>query len=327
MATEQEMRGISSIAAQHRPPRIVLFGKTGQVGWELQRSLAPLGELFVLGTGSQSNPGQLCGDFLNPAGIAHTLATLAPKYIVNASAYTAVDKAEGDSDKAYAINAHAPALLARYATQNGAWLFHYSSDYVFDGSGSHARSEDAAVAPLSVYGKSKLEGEIAVAQCPHHLQFRTSWVYGAQGGNFAKTMIRLAQERDQLTVINDQIGAPTGADLIADITAHALRQVQLSETQSSSSDALALAGIYHLVAAGECSWYDYAKFVLHHAQSKGVALKVGYESVQPILTAQYPTPAQRPLNSRLDTQKIQKTFSVFLPHWQHGVTRMLTEIL
>lgn len=295
--------------------KILLFGKNGQVGWELQRSLAPLGELIALDADSR----EMCGDFTDLEGLIRTIRAVAPDVIVNAAAHTAVDKAEGEPELARTINALAPAALAQEAKRCNAWLIHYSTDYVFDGSGEQPWLETDATAPLSVYGATKLEGEQLIRQAAcRYLIFRTSWVYGARGGNFAKTMLRLARERDCLTVINDQIGAPTGADLLADVTAHAIRAAwQRPE----------LSGLYHLVAAGETSWHGYASFVLEYARRAGLALKVAPDAVQPVPTSAFPTPAKRPLNSRLDTAKLQSAFGLTLPMWQNGVARMLTEIL
>ena len=295
--------------------KILLFGKNGQVGWELQRSLAPLGELTALDFDSR----ELCGDFMRLNGIADTVRAIAPDVIVNAAAHTAVDKAESESDRVRTINALAPATLAREARNLGAWLVHYSTDYVFDGSGSKPWVETDTAAPLSVYGSTKLEGEEAIlASGCDHLIFRTSWVFAARGGNFAKTMLRLAQERDGLTVIDDQVGAPTGADLLADITAHAIRTALQRQGMS---------GLYHLVASGETSWHGYARFVLNLARQAGVSLKVTSESILPVSTSAFPLPAQRPKNSRLDTRKLRTTFGLYLPSWQAGVERMLTETL
>ncbi|HQO16376.1 MAG TPA: dTDP-4-dehydrorhamnose reductase [Methylotenera sp.] len=295
--------------------KILLFGKNGQVGWELQRSLAPLGELIALDARSES----LCGDLTNLAGIANTIRTVAPDIIVNAAAHTAVDKAESEPDLADTLNTLAPEIMAKEAARLGAWLVHYSTDYVFDGSGKVAWRESDATGPLSTYGKSKLAGELAIiASGCRHLIFRTSWVYAARGGNFAKTMLKLAKERDSLKVINDQIGAPTGADLLADVTAHAIRTALLQPEVS---------GLYHLVAGGETSWHGYANFVIEFARKAGVEIKVPADAIAPVPTTAFPTPANRPLNSRLDTQKLQNTFNLYLPHWQSGVTRMLTEIL
>ena len=298
--------------------KILLLGKNGQVGWELQRSLAPLGELIALDRHST----EFCGDLSNLAGLADTLRAIKPDVIVNAAAHTAVDKAESEPDLARTLNALAPEVLAVEAAKLGAWLVHYSTDYVFDGSGDTPWVETDATGPLSVYGASKLEGERLIARHnPLHLIFRTSWVYGARGGNFAKTMLRLGQERDKLTVINDQFGAPTGADLIADITAHAIHQVTQVATNSEAA-----AGLYHLVASGTTTWFDYAKHVLAQVEQAQPAIKIKATEVLPVPTSAFPTPAKRPHNSRLDTQKLQTTFNLTLPPWQSGVNRMLHEI-
>lgn len=295
--------------------KVLLFGKGGQVGWELQRSLAVLGEVVAL----DSDSTDLCGDFTDLAGIAETVRAVRPDVIVNAAAHTAVDKAESEQELVRTINALALGVLAEEAKCMNAMLVHYSTDYVFDGSGVKAWREGDVTAPLSVYGLTKLEGEQLIQRsgcC--HLIFRTSWVYGARGGNFAKTMLRLATERESLSVINDQIGAPTGADLLADVTAHAIRDVMRKKE---------LSGLYHLVAAGETSWHGYASFVLRQAQQAGIALKVSPDLIKSVPTSAFPTPAKRPLNSRLDTQKLSQAFGLELPHWESGVTRMLTEIL
>lgn len=295
--------------------KILLLGKGGQVGWELQRSLAPLGDLVALDFDSAP----LCGDFTNLAGLAETVRKVAPDIIVNAAAHTAVDKAESEPELARTINALAPQVLAQEAQRLGAWLVHYSTDYVFDGAGERPWREDDATAPLSVYGATKLEGEHAiVASGCKHLIFRTSWVYGARGGNFAKTMLRLAQERDSMKVIADQFGAPTGADMLADVTAHALRTAMQRPEVS---------GLYHLVAGGMTTWHAYASMVIAYARAHGVAIRVAQDGIQSVATSAFPTPAQRPHNSRLDTAKLQHTFGLTLPDWQVGVTRMLTEIL
>ena len=296
--------------------RILLLGKNGQVGWELQRALAPLGELVALDFDS---PAPQRADFTNPEELAATVRAIAPQAIVNAAAHTAVDQAESEPELARTINAVAPALLAREAAALGAWLVHYGTDYVFDGSGSAPRSEDAPTAPLSVYGRTKLEGEEAIrASGCTHLILRTSWVYAARGGNFARTMLRLAAERDELAVIADQVGAPTGADLLADVTAHALRAAIANP---------ALAGTYHAVAAGETSWHGYARHVIEFARAAGQPIRVAAQRVAPIPTSAYPTPARRPLNSRLDTRKLRQAFGLALPDWRAGVERMLREVL
>jgi dTDP-4-dehydrorhamnose reductase len=295
--------------------QILLFGKSGQVGWELQRSLAPLGELIALDVDSR----QQCGDFTRLDDIAHTVRAIAPDVIVNAAAYTAVDKAESEPELVRTINALAPGILALEARKLGSWLIHYSTDYVFDGSGSKPWVETDSTGPLSVYGSTKLEGEEAIrASGCRHLIFRTSWVYAARGGNFARTMLRLAQERERLTVIDDQIGAPTGAELLADVTAHAIRTA-LQQPE--------LSGLYHLVAGGEISWHGYACYVLDLARQAGIELKVTAENVIPVPTSAFPLPARRPLNSRLDARKLQTTFDVHLPLWQIGVARMLDEVM
>jgi dTDP-4-dehydrorhamnose reductase len=296
--------------------KILLLGKNGQLGWELQRSLAPLGEVVALGSDS---PSPLVADFSAPESLAATVRAVSPQIIVNAAAHTAVDKAESEPDFARALNATSPAVLAREAKALGAWLMHYSTDYVFDGSGSTPWVEDSPTAPLSVYGRTKLEGEQAIrASGCRHLIFRTSWVYAARGGNFAKTMLKLAQERERLTVIDDQIGAPTGADLLADLTAHALRHA----TQHPE-----VAGTYHAVAQGETSWHGYATHVIEFARARGLPIKVAADAIAPVPTSTFPTPAKRPHNSRLETSKLRSTFGLSLPGWQAGVDRMLTEVL
>jgi dTDP-4-dehydrorhamnose reductase len=293
--------------------KILLLGCGGQVGWELQRSLAPLGQLVALDF--DSTP--LQANFAEPDGLVATVRAVRPDVIVNAAAHTAVDKAESEPEFARLLNATSPGVLAAEAKTLGALLLHYSTDYVFDGSGEHARTEDAPTGPLSVYGRTKLEGEelIRASGCQHVI-LRTSWVYGARGGNFAKTMLRLAAERDALNVIADQIGAPTGADLLADLSAHAIRAVRAEPSK---------AGTYHAVAGGETNWHGYATLVIDWARAHGLPVKVAADAVKPIPTSAYPTPAARPLNSRLDTRKLQTTFDVVLPHWQAGVERMLAE--
>ena len=292
---------------------ILLFGKNGQVGWELQRALAPLGNLIVVDRQSTD----YCGDFENPAGLAETVRRIKPAVIVNATAYTAVDKAESEQEKARLVNATSIEALAAVAEETGAWLIHYSTDYVFDGSGNQPWREDDATAPLNTYGETKLEGEQAiVSTMTKYLIFRTSWVYAAKGNNFAKTMLKLAKDRESLSVINDQSGAPTGAELIADSTAHAIR-VALEDQ--------AVAGIYHLVASGETTWYAYATKVIEFARAQGVELQV--QTINAVPTSAFPTPAQRPANSRLNTEKFQQAFGLNLPDWTVGVERMLLETL
>ncbi len=295
--------------------KILLLGKNGQVGWELQRSLATLGDLTACDFDS---PGELRADFAQPDSLLPLLQRVRPAVIVNAAAHTAVDKAESEPELAATINAEAPGVLARWSAAHSALLVHYSTDYVFDGSGSSARDETAPTAPLSIYGHTKLAGEelIRASGC-RHLILRTSWVYAARGGNFARTMLKLAAERERLNVICDQIGAPTGADLLADVTAHAVRALQRQPQ---------LAGTYHCVAGGETSWHGYARHVIEWARAHGQPVKVARDAVAPIATSDYPTAAQRPLNSRLDTRRLQAAFGVTLPHWQVGVDRTLAEI-
>ena len=296
--------------------KILLLGKNGQVGWELQRALAPLGELTAL---DFDTPDPWRADFSQPDTLLALLQKIQPELIVNAAAHTAVDKAESEPALARCINASAPGVLARWAAEHGAWLAHYSTDYVFNGSGDAPRAEDAITAPLNVYGQTKLEGEelIRASGC-QHLIFRTSWVYAARGGNFARTMLRLAAERDVLNVIDDQVGAPTGADWLADITAHAVCAAVNRPT---------LAGTYHAVAAGHTSWHGYASLVIDWARRHGQAIRVPAHAIHAVATAAFPTAAQRPLNSRLDTGKLKQNFGLQAPPWQAGVERMLAEVL
>lgn len=297
--------------------KILLLGKNGQVGWELQRALAPLGEVIAL---DRQGADGLTGDLADLEGLAATVRQVAPDVIINAAAYTAVDKAETETDLADLINGQAPGVLAREAAALGAWLVHYSTDYVFDGSGEQRWETDAPTGPLSSYGRSKLAGEQAIeASDAKAIVLRTSWVYAARGHNFAKTMLRLARERDTLNVVADQFGAPTGAELIADVTTHILRQVFAAQKPD------ALAGVYHLAAAGETSWHGFARFVLEHAERKGAVLKVAPDQVGAITTEQYPVPAPRPRNSRLALGKLETAFQLKMPAWQQGVQRMLDE--
>lgn len=295
--------------------KILLLGKNGQVGWELQRSLAPLGNVLALDRHSTD----FCGDLAQPDRLAQSVRAYQPDVIVNAAAHTAVDKAESEPELARTLNAWAPAALAQVAAEVGACLVHYSTDYVFTGEGDRPWQEDDATGPLSVYGQTKRAGEQAiVASGCRHLIFRTSWVYAARGGNFAKTMLRLAAERERLTVIDDQWGAPTGADLIADVTAIALRRLQQQPD---------LSGLYHLVAGGETSWHGYARHVIAQARQIQPEMMLAVRDIAAVPTSAFPTPAKRPLNSRLNTRKLQQAFGVVLPPWQQGVDRMLAEIL
>lgn len=293
--------------------KILLLGKNGQVGWELQRSLTPLGDVVALDR--QGSDG-LCGDLADLDGLRNTIRQVRPDVLVNAAAYTAVDKAESDVLTAGLINAQAPGLMAQELHALGGWLVHFSTDYVFDGSGSTAWCETDRTAPLNQYGLSKLHGEQAIqASGCRHLIFRTSWVYAARGNNFARTMLRLAAERERLSVIDDQIGAPTGAELLADVSAHAIRQAVLQP---------GLGGLYHLAAAGETSWCGYARHVIDQARRDGAVLAV--QAIEPIPSSAYPVAATRPKNSRLDTGKLSRSFNLHLPDWKSGVSRMLMEI-
>jgi len=291
---------------------ILLFGKNGQVGWELQRSLAPLGRVVAVGRNE-------C-DLANPDKVRAIVRNYQPDIIANAAAYTAVDKAESDADLARTINAIVPGVLADEAKSLGAWLVHYSTDYVFDGCKQGSYVENDATHPLSVYGATKLEGEQLIQQSNcHYLIFRTSWVFASRGANFAKTILRLAQDRETLKVIADQFGAPTSAELIADITLLCLRNVLQSGGEAKQ-------GLYHLAAAGETTWHGFACFVLEQAEQAGKTLKCPAVNVGAIPTSGYPLPAPRPGNSRLDTLKLQQAFDLYLPDWRYHAQRMLTEI-
>ena len=296
--------------------KILLLGKNGQVGWELQRSLAVLGEVVAVDFDS-APPWQ--ADFRDAEALAALVRSVAPALIVNAAAHTAVDQAEAEPELAFAINATAVGALAREAAASDAWLVHYSTDYVFDGSGSTPWTEQSATNPLSVYGRSKLAGEelIRASGC-RYLILRTSWVYGARGENFAKTMLRLARSRDTLSVIDDQIGAPTGAELLADLTAHVAVMAAARPE---------LAGTYHATAAGETSWYGYARHVIEVARRNDDSIRVRPEAIVPVESAAYPQAATRPKNSRLDTTRLRERFGLALPPWQTGIERMLSEVL
>lgn len=299
--------------------RLLLLGKDGQVGWELQRALQPLGEVVALGRrgGVHPDTGEvLVGDLGDLEGLRHTVAALRPAVIVNAAAYTAVDQAESEPELAHRINAEAPGVLAQAAAACGAWLVHYSTDYVFDGSGGQPWRETDPTAPINVYGRSKLDGENAIrASGCRHLILRTQWVYGVRGGNFARTMLRLALERERLSVVDDQWGAPTGADLIADVTAHTVACVL------RSPDAKALSGVYHLAAAGCTTWHGYATFLIDEARRIHPGAGWRVREVQPVPSEAYPTAARRPRNGRLDTQRLRQTFGLHLPDWRFGVRR------
>lgn len=293
--------------------KILLFGKEGQVGWELQRSLLTVGDIIA------SEQHEL--DFENQDAVRGWVRRHEPDIIVNAAAYTAVDRAESEPDKARRINADAVGVLAEEAHRLDAWLVHYSTDYVFDGTKNGPYREDDLPNPLSVYGTTKLDGETRIREChAKHFIFRTSWVFAARGNNFAKTMLRLAKERDTLTVVADQHGAPTSAELLADVTALALHQAIQKEGRPD------LAGTYHLVAQGETTWHDYAQYVIAVAQEKGMVLKTAPQHIHPIKTEAYPLPAKRPQNSRLNTSKLTSVFGVHLPEWRIHVHRLIEEL-
>ena len=293
--------------------KILLLGKDGQLGWELQRSLCLLGDLFSLNRHGDSN---LCGDLTNFSNLRRSVEILRPDVIVNAAAYTAVDKAETELQLARDINSTAPGVLARAAASIGALFIHYSTDYVFDGTGDKPWTELDIPSPINHYGKTKLEGEhlIQASGC-HYLIFRTSWVYGLHGNNFIKTMLRLMQKEKSLNVINDQIGTPTGADLIADTTSLILSLVRQNRN---------IKQVYHLASQGETSWYEYANFILQKGRCNSHLKDI---VLRPIQSKEYPTPAARPYNSRLDTSKLAADFSLSLPSWSIGVNRMITNFL
>lgn len=293
--------------------KILLIGKNGQVGWELQRSLSVLGEVVAVDYFDQ----ELCGDLTNPQGIAQTIRTVQPDVVVNAAAHTAVDEAESDKELAQLLNADSVAVIAKETAAQNALLVHYSTDYVFNGEGSHYRLEDEQTGPLNVYGETKLAGELAViTHNMRHFIFRTSWVYATRGSNFARTMLRLGKEKETLSIIKDQYGAPTSAELLADCTAIAIREAINNHS---------LYGTYHLVASGETTWYDYAQYIFSTARDLGESLSIN--EVKGIDTSAYPTPAKRPHNSRLSNKKFQTVFSVRIPDWKVNVKRTVTEIL
>lgn len=296
--------------------KILLTGKNGQVGFELQRALAPLGQVHAVDSAD-------C-NLADAEALRALVRRVQPQIIVNPAAYTAVDRAETDASLAMAVNATAPGVLGEEANRIGASVVHYSTDYVFDGTKDTAYTEGDAPSPLGAYGRSKLEGEQALAHATaRHLILRASWVVGAHGSNFAKTMLRLAAERDELRVVDDQRGAPTSAALLADVTAHLVRQMQRADIEQVAFPY----GLYHATASGDTSWCDYARFVIGYAQRTGLALRASPNEVLPISSDQYPTAARRPSNSRLDTALFRSTFGLELPHWQEGLGHVLQQIL
>ena len=301
--------------------RILLFGSTGQVGWELQRSLAPIGETVALGREPIDG---LCGNLADLDSIADAVRRVRPDVIVNAAAYTAVDRAEEERDLAVRINGLAPEVLAREARTLGALLVHYSSDYVYDGTGETFRSENDSPRPINHYGETKLIGDETIqAHAGDFLILRTSWVFAARRSNFISTMLRLAGERETLSIVNDQFGAPTGADLIADSTAHCIRRLRGAGSGVHGSSALS--GIYHLAAGGVTTWYEYATYVIERARALGFEIAVRRDGISPTTSEEFVTAARRPRNSRLDTTKIRTTFDLHIPSWQPGVDRALME--
>ncbi|MDP1653973.1 MAG: dTDP-4-dehydrorhamnose reductase [Rhodocyclaceae bacterium] len=287
---------------------ILLTGKDGQVGWELQRTLLPLGRVIACGRGEL--------DISDADAVRRKLDEMRPDVVVNAAAYTAVDKAEGEPEQAHAINAVAPALLAEEAARRGILLIHYSTDYVYDGAKASPYVESDKTNPLGVYGRSKLAGEAGIQLAgADHLIFRTCWVYAARGGNFLRTMLRLAGEREELRVVADQVGAPTWARLIAEATAHALKQ-----SMQERRDGRFESGVFHLAAAGETSWHGFASAIV--ARRSGLRVK----AVTPITTAEYPLPAPRPANSRLATDKFRARFGLDLPDWESCLQLCLEDI-
>ncbi|EOY9126693.1 dTDP-4-dehydrorhamnose reductase [Proteus mirabilis] len=292
--------------------KILLLGKNGQVGWELQRALLPLGELIALDRHSKD----YCGDLSKLNDLAETIELLQPDVIVNAAAYTAVDKAESEPDVSKLINSEAVKILAQCASKINALLIHYSTDYVFSGEGDHFWNEDDQPSALNIYGQTKLEGEQYIQKyCPNHLILRTSWIYSTFGNNFVKTILNLAKDREKISIISDQYGAPTSAELIADCTVIALvKTLQQKEK----------CGIYHLVASGETNWYEYAKLITEEAKKSDI--KLSLNEINPIPATEYPLPAKRPYNSRMNNSKFKQAFNIELPEWKIGVIRLIKEI-
>lgn len=300
--------------------KILLLGKNGQVGWELQRALQPLGHVIALDR--SVNEDGFCGDIANFSAIEDALTQIQPDIIVNATAYTAVDKAESEKELADLINHKAVAHLAQLCQQQNILLVHYSTDYVFEGTGITPWTEDSPKQPVNHYGQTKLDGEYGLEKSQaRFINFRTCWVYGAHGNNFIKTMLKLAQTKEELSIIQDQVGVPTGAALIADVTAQVLRFYTLKNADEQKK----LHGHYHLAPAGETTWYDYANYIFDQVRQHGMTLAI--QKVNPILTVAYPTPASRPLNSRLSTDKLEESFKLRLPNWEQGVTQVINEIL
>lgn len=302
------------MAISQKSTHILLFGANGQLGFELRRQLDRVGTLDALG--------RIDADFTDLQGLRMVVRRTKPDIIINAAAYTSVDVAESEPDLAATINTKAPAVLAEEAASIGACMVHFSTDYVFSGLGSKPYTEQEEAQPLSIYGKTKLHGELAVAQlCPRCLVFRTSWVFGSHGNNFLKTILRLAHEQSNLRVVNDQVGSPTSAELIASRVVHVL------STMRGVSAGDARWGVYHLTAGGKTTWYGYAKYAIEQAIAEGIKLKVSTNGVTAVSSADYPQTAVRPKNSVLDTAKIRSTFNIELPDWKEGVNQVLHELL
>jgi dTDP-4-dehydrorhamnose reductase len=292
--------------------KLLILGRDGQVGTALTQLLAPLGTIVAYGRQG--------ADYSRPDELAGLVKREQPDVIVNAAAYTAVDKAESEPELARLVNAEAPTVLARAAAESGAWLIHYSTDYVFDGSGDTPWVENAPTGPLNIYGETKLAGELGIAAAGgRHLIFRTSWVHAPGGGNFIAKMLSLAQSRDELKVIDDQVGAPTSARLIAEVTARAIERIE--------ADRPIAAGVYHLAAAGETSWNGYARYIIGETIRRGLPLRTTPGKVMPVPSSAFPTPARRPLNSRLSTLKLRDALAIDLPDWRADVLGTLDTIV
>lgn len=307
------------------PMRILLLGPQGQVGWELRRSLLGLGEVIAVGRNS-ATPSRvdfpLSMDLTKPDSIRKVVRDVEPQLIVNAAAYTAVDKCEEETEVAMRVNGTAPGVLAEEAKRINCGLVHYSTDYVFDGSGTRPWSEEDVPAPINVYGQSKLAGEDAIrASGVSHLLFRVSWVHGVHGANFVKTMLRLAAERRELSIINDQVGAPTSARVIADLTSQVLAQTH----RDLAGDWKERGGTIHLTCQGETNWHEYASEIFRQARERGLSLAI--QNVKPIPSSDYPVPATRPLNSRMSCQRFAERFGLTPPTWQTALWHVMEELI
>jgi len=293
--------------------KFLVLGANGQVGWQLRRSLSLLGDVVALDARS--------GDLRRPGELADAIRSIQPDVVVNAGAYTAVDRAEDEPEAAFAVNAHACEMLAEVTRELGIWLVHYSTDYVYDGSGDKPWLETDPTGPLGVYGKSKLAGDLSIAGAnPRHLILRTSWVYDSWGQNFLKSILKAAKTRDELAVVADQWGAPTRAALIADVTAFVLLKI------SNSAGPDKLAGVYHLASTGVTNWHAYASLVVEQGLAHGLPLRVTPGKIRPIPASEYPVRAPRPSNSRLDTSRLREAFGLNLPPWQEGVRAVVAEL-